>query len=146
MKPSALIGMVLVNYAAWALGDFSWLLPLLLAQVMLVFIVRALLPRDAKQTTAHQIKSFLYNVLIPTILIFASNILRDWEVFYIPYVAAIAAQVAVIFYFFLSIRGETGGQQVNQAWGHKFATGFLCGLTCHSVYWCGSHCPVRGSF
>ena len=58
LKPSALIGMVLVNYAAWALGDFSWLLPLLLAQVMLVFIVRALLPGDAKQTIAQHMKGF----------------------------------------------------------------------------------------
>ena len=129
LKPSALIGMVLVNYAAWALCDFSWLLPLLLAQAMLVFIVRAFLPRDAKQTTAHQIKIFLYNVLIPTILIFASNILRNWEVFYIPYVAAIVAQVAVIFYFFLSIRGEIGGKPVKQTWKHKVAMGFFCGLT-----------------
>jgi phytol kinase len=129
LKPSALIAMVLVNYAAWALGDFFWLLPLLLAQVMLVFIVSAFLPKDAKQATAHQIKILLYNVLIPTILIFASNILRNWEVLYIPYVAAIVAQVATIFYFFLSIRGETGGKHVKQAWKHKFAMGCFCGLT-----------------
>ncbi len=129
LKPSSLIAMVLVNYAAWALGDFFWLLPLLLAQVMLVFIVHALIPKDAKQSTAHQIKSFLYNVFIPTILIFASNIFKDWEALYIPYVAAIVAQVAVIFYFFLSIRGELGGQPVQQTWNHKLARGFLCGLT-----------------
>ena len=128
LKPSALIGMVLVNYAAWALGDFSWLLPLLLAQIMLVCIVRALLPGDAKQTIAQQIKGFLYNILIPTVLIFASNILRAWEVLYVPYVAAIAAQVAVIFYYFLALRGETGGPQVNPARRPKFAMGFLCGF------------------
>ena len=111
------------------LGDFFWLLPLLLAQVMVVFIVRALLPREAKQTTAHQIKSFLYNLFIPTVLIFVSNILRDWEVFYIPYVAAIVAQVAVIFSFFLSIQGEIGGKRVQQIGKHKLARGLLCGLT-----------------
>jgi dolichol kinase len=129
LKPSALIGMVLVNYAAWVLGDFSWLLPLLLAQIMVVFIVRALVPRETKQTTAHQIKSFLYNLFIPTVLIFISNILRDWEVFYIPYVAAIVAQVAVIFSFFLSIQGEIGGKIAPQTVKHKFARGLLCGLS-----------------
>jgi dolichol kinase len=129
LKPSALIGMVLVNYAAWALGDFFWLLPLLLAQVMVVFIVRALLPREAKQTTAHQIKSFLYNLFIPTVLIFVSNILRDWEVFYIPYVAAIVAQAAVIFSFFLSIQGDTDGRLVCRTGQHRLARGLLCGLT-----------------
>jgi phytol kinase len=129
LKPSALIGMVLVNYAAWALGDFYWLLPLLLAQIMVVFIVRALLPEEAKQTTAHQIKSFLYNLFIPTILIFVSSILRDWEVFYIPYVAAIVAQVAVIFSYFLSIQGEAGGKFVCRTGKHRLARGLLCGLT-----------------
>ena len=129
LKPSALIGMVLVNYAAWALGDFYWLLPLLLAQMMLVFIVRALLPREAKQPTAHQIKSFLYNLFIPTILIFAASILRDWETFYVPYVAAIVAQVAVILSFFLSIQGEISGKLVPQTLKNKLARGLLCGLT-----------------
>ncbi len=129
LKPSALIGMVLVNYAAWALGDFFWLLPLLLAQAMVVFIVRALLPREATQTTAHQIKSFLYNLFSPTVLIFVSNILRDWEVFYIPYVAAIVAQVAVIFSFFLSLQGEMSGKFFPQTVKRKVARGLLCGLT-----------------
>jgi Na+/H+ antiporter NhaA len=37
--------------------------------------------------------------------------------------------VAVIFYFFLSMRGETGSQPVKQTWKDKFATGCFCGLT-----------------
>jgi hypothetical protein len=129
LKPSALIGMVLLNYAAWALCDFFWLMPLLLAQVMLVFIVRALLPRNAKETNAHQIKGFLYNVILPIILIFASTILRDWEVFYITYVASIGTQVAVIFYFFLATRGETAGKPIRQTGKQKLVMGCLCGLT-----------------
>ena len=43
--------------------------------------------------------------------------------------AAIAAEVAVIFYYFLALRGETGGPQVNPARRPKFAMGFLCGLS-----------------
>jgi dolichol kinase len=129
LKPSALIGMVLVNYAAWALCDLSWLLPLLLAQIMVVFIVRALVHRETKQTTAHQIKGFLYNLFIPTVLIFVSNIFRNWELLYITYVAAIVAQVAVIFSFFLSIQGETGGSLICRTGQHRLARGLLCGLT-----------------
>ena len=105
LKPSALIASVLVNYAAWALGDFFWLLPMLLAQLMLVFIVRDLFPKDVEQISTQQVKGFLYNVIIPLILIFASTVLQDWEILYVPYVASIVAQVAVIFYFFLALRG-----------------------------------------
>ena len=56
LKTSALIGSVLVNYAAWALGDFFWLLPMLLAQVLLVLIVRDFLPRDAGRIHTQQVK------------------------------------------------------------------------------------------
>jgi hypothetical protein len=94
-----------------------------------VFIVRALVPRETKQTTAHQIKGFLYNLFIPTVLIFVSNILRNWELLYITYVAAIVAQVAVIFSFFLSIQGETGGSLICRTGQHRLAKGLLCGLT-----------------
>ena len=78
------------------------------------------------------------------VLIFASNILRAWEVLYIPYVAAIAAQVAVIFYYFLALRGETGGPQVNPARRPKFAMGFLCGFASTLGVGVVAHCPVRG--
>ena len=129
LKPSAMIGMVLVNYAAWALCDFSWLLPLLLGQVMLLLIVHAMFPACPKQTAAHQIKILLYNVFIPTVLIFASNTLQNWASFYIPYVTAIVAQVAVIFYFFTSIGGKTGAMLSRRIWKHKFAMAIFSGLT-----------------
>lgn len=129
LKPSALIGSVLVNYAAWVLGDFFWLLPMLLAQVMLVFIVREFLPKDAGQIPAQQVKGFLYNVLIPTILIFTSTILKDRETFYVPYVASIVVQVAVIVYFFLATGGAAGGNQLRQSGKQKIVMGCLCGLT-----------------
>jgi hypothetical protein len=124
-----LIASVLVNYATWALGDFSWLLPMLLAQVMLALIVRNFLPRAVGQIPAHQVKGFLYNVIIPLILIFASNVLRDREAFYIPYVASIVAQVAVIFYFFLATKGAGNDKYVRQSEKQKVSMGCLCGIT-----------------
>jgi phytol kinase len=129
LKPSALIGSVLVNFAAWALGDLFWLLPMLLAQVMLVLIARKFLPRDAGQIPAQQVKGFLYNVLIPTTLLFASTIPKDQNVFYVPYVASIVVQVAVIFYFFLATGGAVGGKQLRQSGRQKVVRGCLCGLT-----------------
>jgi phytol kinase len=129
LKPSALIASVLVNYAAWALGDFFWLLPMLLAQLMLVLIVRDLMPKDGEQISAQQVKGFLYNVIIPLILIFASAILKDWEILYVPYVASIVVQVSVIFYFFLATRGAAKGIPMRESGKRKVVMGCLCGLT-----------------
>lgn len=129
LKTSALIASVLVNYAAWALGDFYWLLPMLLAQLMLVLIVRRLLPKDVEQISTQQVKGFLYNVIIPLTLIFASTVIKDWGILYVPYVASIVVQMAVIFYFFLATRGVSEGEQVRESGKRKLVMGCLCGLT-----------------
>lgn len=128
-KPSAFIGMILVNYAAWVLADFLWLLPLLLAQGMLALLVRHFAHRVEEEITAYQIKVLLYSVFIPTILIFASTALQDEVVVYVPYVASITAQVGVIFYFFTSVMVDADGRMAERTATIKVVTGMLCGLT-----------------
>jgi phytol kinase len=106
LRASGLIGMALVNYAAWVLCDFYWFLPLLLGQVLLYLLAAHYVQRIRWDVTGHQIKVLVYSAIIPTILIFAANTVRGGDVFYLPYVASIVGQVAVIFYFFLSVSPE----------------------------------------
>ncbi len=105
-KASGLIGMVLVNYAAWVLCDFYWFLPLLLGQVLLYLLAAHYVQRIQLDVTGYQIKVLVYSTITPTILIFAANTVRRGDVFYLPFMASIVGQVAVIFYFFLAVSLE----------------------------------------
>lgn len=128
-KPSALIAMALVNYAAWALCDFFWLLPLLLSQLMLILVVGYSVHRIAEKVRAQQIKVLLYTFLIPAIMIFATNTIGGRYILYFPYVTSIVAQVAVIFYFFMSIMVHTEVKSTERAEKTKFTMGLLRGFT-----------------
>lgn len=103
LKASGLIGMVLVNYAAWVLCDFYWFLPLLLGQALLYLLAVHFVQRIQWDVTGYQIKVLVYSAIIPTILIFAENTVHRGDVFYLPYLSSIVGQVAVIFYFFLTV-------------------------------------------
>lgn len=107
-KSSGLIGMILVNYAAWSLCGFLWVLPLLLAQVMLYFLVSFFSGRVSEEIiTGHQIRMILYTASLPMVLIFIAITMNNQGAIYLPYLTSIAGQISVIFSFFLSIT-ETG--------------------------------------
>lgn len=102
-KTTGLIGMILVNYAAWSLCGFSWFLPLFLGQIMLYVLVSYFVDKVAEEITGYQIKVLFYSALLPTLLVFASNATHDLQLFFLPYVTSIVAQLAIIFCYFSSI-------------------------------------------
>jgi phytol kinase len=111
-KPSGLIGMILVNYSAWSLCNVYWFAPLLLAQLLLfliVFIFRRQVPEDI---TNYQVKVLFYTASVPVLFIFAANAADDYVWLYLPYLTAIVTQIALIFYYFLSLlpAGRGGGR------------------------------------
>ena len=107
-KPSGLIGMILVNYAAWSLCDFSWFLPVLLAQVLLYALVLRFRQQVPEDITNYQVKVLFYSALVPVALIFVANAGGEYERIYLPFVAAVVSQIALIFTYFLSIvKSET---------------------------------------
>jgi dolichol kinase len=114
LKTSGLIGMVLLNYTAWVLCDFYWFLPLLLAQIMLYFLAAYFRRRVDTEITGHQIGVLVYSAIIPIALIFISNTINDYKVFYLPFMVSVAGQIAVISYFFVSI--VEGGSKGPIAW------------------------------
>jgi phytol kinase len=63
LKVSGLIGVVLLNYAAWSLCDFYWLLPLLLAQTMLYLLSVYFSRRVEEEIAGYQVKVFIYRQL-----------------------------------------------------------------------------------
>jgi len=103
-KTSGLIGMILVNYAAWSLCGALWVLPLLLAQIMLYLLVRFFAGRvPADIITGHQIRMILYTASLPVALIFIAITMQNQDAVYLPYITSIAGQISVIFSFFLSV-------------------------------------------
>ncbi len=104
LKPSGLIGLMLANYAAWSLCDFSWFLPLLMAQLLLYALVLRFRQQVPEDITSYQVKSLFYVVIVPVALIFFANASGEYQRLYFPYVAAIVSQITLIFVYFLSIR------------------------------------------
>jgi phytol kinase len=102
-KPSGLIGMILVNYAAWSLCGFSWFLPILLAQLLLYTLVLRFRQKVPEDITNYQVKVLFYTALVPMALIFAANASGLYQRLYLPFVAATVSQIALIFGYFLSI-------------------------------------------
>lgn len=105
-KTTGLTGLILVNYAAWNLCGFYWFLPLISAQVLLYYLVLYFVDKVSQPITGYQIKTIFYVLLLPTLLLFASNAFHDLQSFFLPYVAAIAMQMAGISYFFTAITLE----------------------------------------
>jgi phytol kinase len=105
-QASGLVGMVLLNYASWILCDFYWFLPLLLAQILLYLLTLYFVGKVAEEVTGYQIMVLLYSALIPIGLIFLSNTMDNRHLLYLPYLTAVAGQVAIIFYFFVTIMKE----------------------------------------
>jgi phytol kinase len=102
-KPSGLVGMILVSYAAWSLGDASWFLPVLLAQLLLsclVFRFRQQVPTDI---TNYQVRVLFYSAIVPVALLFVANAAGTYRELYLPFVGAAASQIGLILAYFLAI-------------------------------------------
>jgi len=104
LKPSGLIAMMLLNYAAISLCNFYWFFPLLLAQIAYYLLILAFVHYEGKDKVASfQVNVLLYIGIIPTILIFMANTTKDHKSLYLPYLTSITAQIAIICnYFFVN--------------------------------------------
>lgn len=90
LKPSGLIGIMLLNYASFTLGGFYWFLPLFLTELLLFLLITVLSPKN--QIKKFPIKVLFYLGIIPTTLIFLANTLNK-DIFFIPYLVSIVAQM-----------------------------------------------------
>lgn len=103
LKPSGLIGMILLNYGAISLCNFYWFLPLLLAQIMYYLLIRVFVRYESKEKVASfQVKVVFYMGIIPVLLIFTANTVKNHMSVYLPYLVSITAQVAIICNYFFS--------------------------------------------
>jgi|GEM_PF-1105648 len=127
LKASGLIGMVLLNYTAWVLCDFYWFLPLLLAEIMLYLLAAYFINRVDEDITGYQIGVLVYSALIPAVLIFASNTINDYRIFYLPFIASVAGQLAVMSYFFVSIMKVSGEGRAARLKSNTYLAITVCG-------------------
>ena len=128
-KPSGLIGMVLINYAAWSLCDIYWFLPLILAQAMLYLLSVYFTKRVEEEIAGYQIKVFIYSAIVPAIIIFTANTIDNYATTYIPYLTAVAGQIAIMCYFFMSIMTDKTNGHLVRLRRNKYLSMVACGIT-----------------
>ncbi len=86
LNVSGLIGMMLLNYAAFTLGNIFWVIPLVMSEIFLFLRLR----KENQQFSLHVL---FYLGFIPTVLLFVSNALKNESLFFIPYVVSIVSQI-----------------------------------------------------
>lgn len=89
LKPTGLIGMMLLNYAAITLVGVNWFVPLFLTE--LIFTVLIFTTQAHKEK--YPIRILFYLGIIPTGLIFLENALEKNYFIFIPYLVSIAGQL-----------------------------------------------------
>ncbi|MFH0790971.1 MAG: hypothetical protein V2A64_04990 [Candidatus Omnitrophota bacterium] len=103
LKPSGLIAMMLLNYGAISLCNFYWFLPLVLAQISYYLLILVFVHYEGKEKVASfQVKVLFYIGIIPAILLFMANTVKDHMSLYLPYVTSITAQIAIICNYFFA--------------------------------------------
>lgn len=97
LKLSAAVLFILLDYAAWSLCNIYWLIPLAIFQITYLLLVYVLQRKnDYKHAAFFQIKAVFYTGIVPAIMIFIANALRDNILVYTPYLTAIASQMAIL--------------------------------------------------
>ena len=88
LNVSGLIGMMLLNYAAFTLGNIFWVIPLVMSEIFLFFGLR-------KENQQFSLPVLFYLGFIPTVLLFVSNALKNESLFFLPYVVSIVSQISM---------------------------------------------------
>lgn len=102
-KTSGLIAMIMLNYAALSLCNYYWFLPLFLAQIMYYLLILSFVHYEGSEKVASfQVKVLLYIGIIPTFFLFVANAIPNHMSVYLPYLASITAQLAIISHYFLA--------------------------------------------
>ncbi len=127
-RTSGLIGMILLNYAAWSLCDVYWFLPLLLAQVFLYVLVSYFSSRVAEEIKRYQIKVLFYSALVPAVLIFVANTVENYREIFLPYLTSVVGQITIIsFYFLTRVVAGTGGF-TEKLHDRRYPAGLACSI------------------
>jgi len=90
LRPSGLIGLMLINYASITLGNVYWLIPLILAEFLFYLLVHF-----SKKKERYPLRVLFYMGVIPIGFLFLENTFKMNALFYIPYLVAIAAQLPI---------------------------------------------------
>ena len=83
---SGLIGMMLLNYAAFTLGNICWVIPLIMSEIFLFWTLH----KDKQQ---FPLRVLFYLGILPTAFLFISNALKNESLFFLPYLVSILAQI-----------------------------------------------------
>jgi phytol kinase len=102
VQGSGVIGMVLLNFAAWTLCGFKWFLPLFLSEILFFLAINFYRHFTKEKMDIYHIKAVFYTTIIPAALIFITNAKDNQRVMYLPFLAANVSQAALICGFFLS--------------------------------------------
>lgn len=92
LKPSGLIGVMLLNYAAITLASIDWLVPLLLAEFLFYSLVMSM---RKEQPEKYPLRILFYMGIIPLSFIFIENLLHMKTVIFVPYLVSIASQLPI---------------------------------------------------
>lgn len=103
IKPGGLIGVMLLNYASVTLCDTYWLFPLVATEILFYLLVNN---PSFKKEKKFPIKTLFYIGIVPVALIFISNIYKDSQLFYVPFLVAVAGQIPLTFH-----------NQLTKTWG-----------------------------
>ncbi len=93
LKPSGLIGLMLINYAAVTLGNIYWLIPLLLTELLFYLLIIF-----SKNKEKYPLRIIFYMGIIPITFIFLENIFNANGLIFIPYLVTIAAQLPISYH------------------------------------------------
>jgi dolichol kinase len=108
LDTSAVIGVILLNYASWSLCNVHWFIPLLIAQLLYAWELIWYRGRYAgrKSQVHNTVKSLVLTSLLPVGLIFLANIIRDPARVYVSYLVALTTPSAIMasFLFCAGIR------------------------------------------
>ena len=96
VKWSGVIGMILLNYAAWTLCGFRWFLPLFLSEIVFLLVINLFKRMTKEETISYHIKAVLYTAIIPIGLIFVTNTLDNQRIMYLPFLASNVSQTALM--------------------------------------------------
>lgn len=92
---SAVVGVTLLGYSAWALISFNWFIPILMATVL--FCHSRLLFEHAKQAMdVLRIRPIFYVTILPCVLIFVADLKEEWQlILLLPFIVSLASQFSI---------------------------------------------------
>jgi phytol kinase len=92
LNVSGLIGMMLLNYAAFTLGNIFWVIPLVMSEIFLFLALR-------QNKQQFSLPVLFYLGLIPVMLLFVSNAIKNESLFFLPYLVSVVSQIPMSYVY-----------------------------------------------